>query len=213
MRAEPNYSAAAQALLATRELNDDQQSLAERLVYQPEDDRARRELSESLRQALRQRRRPRPATRMLRVFRPVFASSRACWTTSKHRASSARSVPACGTWPTRSISSFCIPGFASPRISGRRPRCRNFSACGITWMARPGHLGAVGADRNSRGDGIPVGQDHQREAAVCLCQAGWWRDGRSLGGGAASSCLKPGAAWPATDMPIFRKPKCTKDPI
>ena len=51
MRAEPNYSAAAQALLAAGELNETEQQLADRVVVQPEDDKARRQLLESLKLA------------------------------------------------------------------------------------------------------------------------------------------------------------------
>jgi hypothetical protein len=51
LRSEPNYSAAAQALLAGGDLNAEEKSLAEKIVYQPEDDRSRRTLVESLRVA------------------------------------------------------------------------------------------------------------------------------------------------------------------
>jgi len=49
LRTEPNYSATAQALLATGELKDEQRSLAETLVQHPDDEKARHTLSESIR--------------------------------------------------------------------------------------------------------------------------------------------------------------------
>jgi cytochrome c2 len=49
LRTEPNYSAAAQALLATGELQGDERELAETLVQHPDDDRARRTLQLAIR--------------------------------------------------------------------------------------------------------------------------------------------------------------------
>ena len=52
MRVEPNYSAAAQALLAGGDLSTTEKTMAERVVYHPDDDRARRALLESIRIAV-----------------------------------------------------------------------------------------------------------------------------------------------------------------
>ena len=49
MRVEPNYSAAAQGLLALGQLDDQQKSLADQLTYHPDDAKARRSLLQSLR--------------------------------------------------------------------------------------------------------------------------------------------------------------------
>lgn len=49
LRSEPNYSAAAQALLALGQLDDQQAKLADKLVMHPENDAARHSLLESLR--------------------------------------------------------------------------------------------------------------------------------------------------------------------
>jgi cytochrome c2 len=49
LRTEPNYSAAAQALLATGQLKGDQLSLAETLVQHPDDEKARHTLALSIR--------------------------------------------------------------------------------------------------------------------------------------------------------------------
>jgi cytochrome c2 len=52
LRTEPNYSAAAQALLATDELTDDERDLAAKVVYIPEDSAARRALLAQLRKGI-----------------------------------------------------------------------------------------------------------------------------------------------------------------
>ncbi|HTU27728.1 MAG TPA: c-type cytochrome, partial [Pirellulales bacterium] len=49
LRVEPNYSAAAQGLLATGELKEDQRDLAETLVQHPEDEKSRRALQQAIR--------------------------------------------------------------------------------------------------------------------------------------------------------------------
>ncbi len=52
LRAEPNYSAAAQALLAVGKLDDAQKDMAEELAFHPDNEKARRGLLQSLRLGL-----------------------------------------------------------------------------------------------------------------------------------------------------------------
>src|SRR5205085_4708008 len=52
LRAEPNYAPAAQALLATGQLTDEQQSWASTVARSPEDDSTRRSLLQSLKSAI-----------------------------------------------------------------------------------------------------------------------------------------------------------------
>lgn len=54
LRLEPNYSAAAQGLLAQKQLTDQQRKLAEIVAQQPEDNQARHELQQSLKLAAEQ---------------------------------------------------------------------------------------------------------------------------------------------------------------